>query len=681
MINFKSIPFLKILLPYIIGICSVIWIGIFQNLHQVVFITLLAWSITFVIQKRTKLTGRLLKIIFSLLTYCLLFLLAFESCFFYQHKYNVNHYSRYIVSDAQFFKATIQDIPVVSNKAIKLPVQIQSIESNHQWHYAEGNTIIYLKNDSAVKLMPGQTVFVKAKFSYVHGPKNPYEFDYKEFLENRNIFHVVYATSKSVYATSSQNTYFSVSGLGLKIKSRLVEFLRNNGLSQEAFSICSALLVGYDDEVDDQIMQSFSHSGTLHILSVSGMHTGVLYSFVLFLFSLFDKTEQYKKTRFVIVLLCLLLFVFVTGFYPSVLRAALMLSLVLFGKTFYHQGNSFNTLLVSAFLLLLFNPYLILDVGFLLSYLAVFGIMYLYPILHNNCFFENVIIQWIWRSVMISISATLFTLPISLYYFHQFPLWFIVSNLMIIPISVLLMFMCGALVLLYKVVIVKQLLVVGMNGLVSLMLWFTKFTDSSSYGFIDNIPFSMIDLVWMFLAIIAFLFIITYKNYSSVVTFCVVVIVWFVSSIYFSYQDSTKKELVVFHINQKSIVLLRLGNKVYFHLNGINQTEYQRIIKPYLLTISNLKVTSTIANTFKYKSLTAICANRQELLIPPENSNYIIVSHNTPVRLTTNSKTKPLIIADCSNSYKFVKKLKQQCALMEVPFYSVKEKGALRIIL
>jgi competence protein ComEC len=112
-------------------------------------------------------------------------------------------------------------------------------------------------------------------------------------------------------------------------------------------------------------MQSFSHSGTLHILSVSGMHTGVLYAILIYVFSLFDKYDRYKKTKFVFVLSFLCLFVLITGLSPSVLRAALMLGLILFGKTFYKQGNAYNTLLFSAFLLLLINPYLVKDVGFL----------------------------------------------------------------------------------------------------------------------------------------------------------------------------------------------------------------------------------------------------------------------------------------------------------------------------
>ena len=182
MINLKSIPFLKILLPYLIGIFTVTQLGIIENLHGIFIISLLIWCTVFILQKKLKLTKRYFQTIYILFTNCFLFLLAFESCFFYNEKNSSDHYSNYTSTNVQFFTGSIQDIPILSNKFIKLSVKINCIESNKQWHYAKGNTIIYLKNDTNIKLIPGQMILVKGKFNYVSGPKNPYEFDYKHFF-------------------------------------------------------------------------------------------------------------------------------------------------------------------------------------------------------------------------------------------------------------------------------------------------------------------------------------------------------------------------------------------------------------------------------------------------------------------------------------------------------------------
>lgn len=681
MFNLKSIPFLKILIPYLFGIVTGLYFGMFQKVHVVFLASFVIWIAAFLFQKFHKTNSYLKKGTYILCTNGLLFLLAFESCYLYNGKNDTYHYSHYVNYNEQSFIATIADIPVVSEKFIKIPVSINGIERNKEWHYAEGSTIIYLKNDSRLKLSLGNKLLLHAKFSHVNEPKNPYEFDYKTFLENKNIFHVVYASSHNMHIIKKYNVDFSIAQIGTQIKSHLVSVLRNSELSPNTFAICSALLVGYDDEIDSEVMQSFSHSGTLHILSVSGMHTGVLYGILIFIFSIIDKYDRYKKTKFVAVVISLFLFVVITGLSPSVLRAALMLSLILFGKTFYKQGNAYNTLLFSAFLLLLINPYLIKDVGFLLSYCAVGGIMYLYPMLAQLYVFENRIVQWLWTSVLISVAATVFTLPISLYFFHQFPVWFVFSNLLIIPISMFLMLCAVLFLILHKIVFLNQVLVYVMNVATSIMLWLAQLTDNPKYGFIDFIPFEKIDVLLMCLLIALGLIVLATKQYKHVLALCFTVIVWLSFSIYGSLEQKQNQELVVFHVKQKSVFALRLGRTVYAHFDNITSKEFQRYVKPYLLTISNLKVVNTNANVLKVNGKYVVNQKQQANLSNAINSDYIIVSNNNALELTTNYKTKPLIIADCSNSYKFVKQLKKQCALLEIPFYWVKENGAIKIIL
>ncbi len=607
-----------------------------------------------------------------------LFILAYESSYLYDARNKSTHYSHYMDEQPQYFMVNVSDVPVVSKEYVKLSVKLHCIEYKDQWHYAEGNTIVYLKNSPELKADIGSKLLLHTKFNYLSQPKNPYEFDYKSFLESKNIFHTVFAKQNDVQIDSS-STDFDITEIGSTIKSKLVSVLRNSHLSQRAFSICSALLVGYDDEIDDEVMQSFSHLGTLHILSVSGMHTAVLYGILIYIFSLVDKYDQFKKTKFVFVMFFLLLFVFVTGLSPSVLRAALMLSLIMLGKTFYKQGNSYNTLFLSAFLLLLFNPYLIKDIGFLLSYMAVFGIMYLYPLLSKLYRFDNKYIQNSWSGVLMSVSATVFTLPVSLYCFHQFPIWFVFSNLVIIPLSMLIMGAAALFLLLWKISFVNQILVYVINGLTDLMIWIAGLTDNPNYGFVNDIPFLKSDVLFLSLVIALCLIVIYNKQYKYVVTLCVTLTIWLSVSIYVNYESSTKKELLVFHVKQKSAYLLRVGQHVYANFSDISDEELQRHVKPYLLTISGLKIIRTNGNLLKQESIGILNLNEKHIQFSAFNPNYIIVSNDTPVEITTNHKIKPVIIADCSNSPKFVRNLKKTCALLDVPLYSVKEKGALQI--
>jgi competence protein ComEC len=323
---------------------------------------------------------------------------------------------------------------------------------------------------------------------------------------------------------------------------------------------------------------------------------------------------------------------------------------------------------------------LIKDVGFLLSYFAVFGIMYFYPILNKLFVFENKILQWLWTSVLISVAATLFTLPISLYFFHQFPIWFALSNLVIIPISMIIMIGAALFLIAYKILFLNHLLVYIINWLTSGMLWLAQLTDNSNYGFIDFIFFSKTDVVFMSLSIVLFLMLITGKQHKQMLVLCSIIILWLSTSIYNNYIQIHETELTVFHVKQRSAFALRVGQTIYANFNGIEEKDFQRHIKPYLLTISNLKLIRTKSNLLRSSSHVILNTGISDSTFQEIKPQFIIVSNDIPpIELTTNYKTKPQIIADCSNSYKFVKKLKKQCALLEIPFYSVRESGAFKL--
>ncbi len=677
---FRFIPFLKILLPYVIGIGFVFNIGQPNNTHVYFIFSFCFLIFSFFIEKLPFIYKSFKTALFILSINVFLFVLAFETCLIYNQKNNKNHYSHYLSNKPQQFIAVITDVPVITNHKTKISINISAIKNNNKWHYATGNSILYLKTDSSLNLNVGESILIKSRFNSISEPKNPKEFNYKKFLELRNIFHTVFVSTNQINKISVPKTY-NASTIGANIKSKLILILKNSGLTQNAFSICSALLVGYDDEIDNDVVQSFSHSGTLHVLSVSGMHTGILYVVLMFLFSLIDKHNLYKKTRFLFVLIFLCLFVLITGLSPSVLRAALMLSLLLFGKSFFRQGNAYNTLVLSAFILLIFNPFLIFDVGFLLSYFAVFGIMYCYPLLQKQIVFDNYIINYLWSSTLISISATLFTLPISLYYFHQFPIWFILSNIIVIPASLLIMAFTVLLFLFYKISAIYSILIYFINSAIRFLIWVVDITDNSTYGFIDYISFSKLDFIFLYVSICLFFIIIKTRQYKFVVITGFLVICWICVSVFNFYKISKEKELVIFNVKNTAVFGLRLGNYVYLNTFNLKNKDFNNYIKPYLVTIPGLCLRLHESKNLEI-GLTHVvhcCPSKKPPVL--SSTKYIILSNDCFINLKTIYKTKPLLIADCSNSYNFVKKLKRECARFNIPFYSVKEQGAFQTIL
>lgn len=231
----------------------------------------------------------------------------------------------------------------------------------------------------------------------------------------------------------------------------------------------------------------------------------------------------------------------------------------------------------------------------------------------------------------------------------------------------------------YKILFLNHLFVYVINISTSIMLWLAQLTDNPTYGFIDFITFSKSDVVFMTLTIALILIIVTHRQYKHVLVLCSIVIVWLSFSIFNTYEQKQKNEFVVFNVKQKSLVALRVGQTVYFNINDLNNNEFQRYVKPYLLTISNLKMINTTSNVFIIDTNSIFYNNRPNSVMPIIKPNYVVVSNNTPLKLTTNYKSKVLVIADCSNSYTFVKKLKKQCLALNIPFYSAKESGAFQI--
>jgi competence protein ComEC len=678
-INFKAIPFLKILFPYLAGILCARYIGIPQNISALCVIAFIILAIAFLFQKFYKPVFYFKKVIYILSVNLFLFVLAFQISFSFNEKNHYDHYTHFVNGSTDTFLGVVDELPVESDKTTKVSLKLLSIKDHDAWKYTKGSVLLYLKKDSSLQLSPGNHLLVNSKFVAISPPKNPHEFDYKTYLEERNVFHTVYATRGQVNIVPNLKSAFSLAFVGLQTKAYLVSVLRSSGLSHDAFSICAALLMGYDEEIDDGIMTSFTHSGTLHILSVSGMHTGVLYTLLIFIFSKLDKSDRYKKLKCLCVILSLLFFVGITGFSPSVLRAVLMLSLVIIGQTFYKRGNSFNTLLLSAFLLLLYSPNLVGDAGFLLSYTAVLGIMYLYPILSRIHAFDHWIPQWFWALVLMSVAATVFTLPVSLFYFHQFPTWFVVTNLIVIPVSLLNMALAVFVLVFSKVAIISQVFVTILNSATAFMLWVASLTDVPGWGFVDNISFSTFDVVCCVVVLILVLLIIERRQFTSVVLAGIAIIFWLSGTLFNQYVKLHDDEFVVFHVKNKPVFMIRQGGKVFGSFDQLAPDEFQRYIKPYLLTIPLLKMDSVRTYSWCTKKHSFTWLNKEMPTSSNVLSDYILVSHNTELPLTTNVKSEALIIADCSNSSNFVRKLKKQCKVLGLRFISIRETGAIQI--
>ena len=558
--NFLSrIPFVRILLPFIVGIGF--WLIGRNDTLQLVYgiaVYLLCMLLYFILIKQSK---TFMKILFGITIQVFLCLSGWLLCKYNNDKQNTDNYSNYLVADIESYAGYVSEIPVEKTKSVKAEITLQQIKYKGKWQTASGKTIVYFeKADKAKNLETGNTIVFIGKPQEIQTPLNPHEFDYKSYLNRRNIYHSVYLKDESWDVVDKVQTV-TLFSFTQKIRKHLLNTYRQSGLENTEFAMVAALVLGYDDEIDRPLLNAYSHTGTLHVLSVSGLHVGIIYMLLGYMLSFLDRNKKTTWIKVFLILGFLWFFVLLSGFSAAAVRAAFMFSLIMLGKTLFQQVETANIVLVSAFFSLCINPFWLADIGFQLSYTAVLGIIYLYPYFNNLFAFSWGFANKVWALCSVSIAAQLATLPVTLYYFHQFPALFLITNLVLIPISTLVMY-GGILVLLFsKITIVAKVLVYITGFLIKTMNVCAVFFDSLPLCVIDNIHLSMINLILLYVIIFLVFIAIEERSYKLLMSSLALAAVTLIISIFFDLQTNKTNELVLYQSDKTNVLAVFSGNR------------------------------------------------------------------------------------------------------------------------
>ncbi len=406
----------------------------------------------------------------------------------------------------RILKIWISSEPQQTNGILRFNAEVIAGYEDYQPYKVSGILLIALQTDSLkpIKLNYGNELMVAAKYLPVAPPYNPAEFDFRAWLASKNCYQQAFVKQNQVIKLGGQNGS-SVIKYALDLRKRQVEIYRKIIKNDEAFAVASTLILGYRADLSGETLAAYSKTGTIHALSVSGMHVGIIYIVLNWLLLFLDRNSKLRLIKITIICLLIWFYALLTGFSPSVLRSAMMLTVYILAKSFNRPTNGYNILAFTAFCLLIYNPFLIWDVGFQLSFLAVLGLLYLQPKIYKWCYFKHRWADRLWSSVALSIAAQIATFPLSVYYFHQFPLYFIFSNLFLLLPVTLLMYL-GIIILLFK-----------FYFLAPVFEWIIIFLNSG-LKWIANLPVSGISGVWFnrpqlfLLSFALFLFLIALAN-------------------------------------------------------------------------------------------------------------------------------------------------------------------------
>jgi competence protein ComEC len=371
--------------------------------------------------------------------------LSYGLCINYKQLSQAQYFSYQLQEDSTAYLSVIVTEPIVINqKSIKIVTTLVSIVEPFSEISASGKLLIYIKTDTfARKLQIGENLLIKVSVSKIQEPQNPNEFDYSAYLKQENIYHSAYLKSGEWLILERKESL--IIKTIIKLLSKRLENLLSLFVESKALPIANAILIGQKDDLDTVTIKRYAQSGAMHVLAVSGLHVGIVY--LVFHYALFflEKTRL-KEFKPYLMLLLLWTYALITGASPSVLRATTMFSFISIGNALQQHVNIYNMIAASALVLLIVNPYVILALGFQLSYLAVIGIIYVQPKLYKLLVFKNLILDKLWTLSSVSIAAQLATFPLGMLYFHQFPNLFLISNLVVIPTAIAIVYLGMALI-------------------------------------------------------------------------------------------------------------------------------------------------------------------------------------------------------------------------------------------
>ncbi len=557
---FSSAPFIRILPAFITGVVlSFTGVG-----SQHFFITLLIIDILlFLIWIKTQYKNQYK---FRFVNPVLL-LIAFLSVGWLSNDFRSfsNARENGFTDKSKFIIAKVISIPSLVGKMHRTEIMVHSYSDSIEWKPSNFKAYFYYTDSSTNIVNVGDLLLLPNQLKEIEGPTNPGQFNFKQYASIKRIKYQC-RMMKNNWKILQANEDFSILNESKKLRDHLLESFHRAGIHGQEYAVLSALVLGYDDEINKEIMTAFSASGTLHILSVSGMHVGIVFTALAFLFKKMENKKGWWLVRLIAMILIIWFYSILTGLSPSVIRSAMMFSFILLGKSMNRNSNIYNTLAASILVICVtFDPLLLFEPGFQLSYFAVAGIAFIYPPISRWFYFRNKFKSSVWSLIAVSIAAQLATFPISLYYFHQFPNYFIPANLIIIPISTVAIF--GGLAIFFISPVEWLLLKAGycMNKLVMFLNYLALQIKQLPFAVSEDLYLSFSEMVILDLIIFFLIFYFLEKSVLRLRYAIVFTMIFVALKSISAFENSSRKVIVVYSTKKLPVYEIISGRNTYLY--------------------------------------------------------------------------------------------------------------------
>jgi competence protein ComEC len=589
-----------------------------------------------------------------------------------QPKAHSYHYSKLKQTENTVWHLKIREVLKPTSFSERYIAEVQYIDSS----YATGKLILSRNtNDSLPLLQVDNELLSSLQPTSINPPLNSYQFNYKKYLARLGVYDELKLNSNTYL--KKEKTSKTILGIAAKTRNHIIAKLKKNGFEKNELGVIQALLLVQRNDISKETYDDYKNAGAVHILALSGLHIGILLLVIQFLLRPLNKLPNGKKMSLLLTVLLLWCFALLAGLSASIVRACTMFSFVAYALYLNRPSNSFNILALSMFFILLFiNPNLLFQVGFQMSYAAVLAIVWIYPLFQKFWYPKIKPVRYIWQLLSVSIAAQLGVLPISLFYFHQFPGLFFISNLLIVPALGCILGM-GILVIILS--LVNQLpepvawfynqVIYYMNGVVA---WVAK---QEAFIF-KHISFDAIQLVLAFCVIITIILTLTKISSKRIIIFLLSLLSFQYYTIFQEVTAGQQKETLLLHQTKNTLLLERNGKHATLFISDTT-------IAPNSLT--DLKIEKRIQTIQLDTLANSYFVHEKSILIldslgvyPKVKTESIYLLTNSPKinldRLISITHPKE-IIADGSNYHSYIKQWKATCLKRKIPFHYTGEKG------
>jgi competence protein ComEC len=553
----------------------------------------------------------------------------------------------------------------------------------------KGKIILYFKKDSMPKqLAYGSQIIFYKPLQEIKNSGNPGGFDYKRYALFQGITHQVFLKQGEFELLDGKKESWFKKFI-FSSREQVLNILRKNIHGDKELGLAEALLIGYKDDLDQALVQSYTNTGVVHIIAISGLHLGLIYWLLALLLRPLKNRKKIKWLRPVLIITGLWLFSLLAGAQPSILRSALMFTCIVLGESFSKKTSIYNTMAVSAFILLCINPYWIWDVGFQLSYSAVLSIIIFMRPIYNWFYIKNKILDFIWKLNAVTLAAQILTIPLSIYHFHQFPNYFMLTNFVAVPLSSMIVlgeiFLCAVAWIPAIALLAGKLL----GWMIWLMNTWIERIELLYFSLWDGLQISITQAIFLLVFATGTSYWLMEKVKQGLVIGLIGLLGFTVLRSFSFMNADQQKKIIVYNVPQRRAVDFIDGRKYFFV--GDSDLLADDFVRNFHLKPSRTLFRITPADSSDYFCQTGnyIQFNNKKILLVDSAISFQLIENKPVIDLLVISKKPKLYITKLASALNIRQVVfdgsvppwktiywKKDCDSLHIPWYDVTMKGA-----